>query len=325
MLGIMSDTRFTADAPPARLYRTALVSFLLGLVSLVLLPLGVVALVLGLRGLRAVNSSDGRLRGARLAVAGMVLGGLATLLLLVWFTVNRIGWLRQRSALATCTNNLRVIGLSLNKYAEQHKRFPSGTPGPRELPPEQRRSWMADVLPFMAEGRRIHVDFQAISDEIDRDRAWDDPANQKVANTTVRAFVCPDLPNYDPRTRPGLTTYVGVAGVGADAARLDRGDPLAGMFGYGRGVRQAEVTRGISETMMVVETAHENGRWLAGGFPTVRGFDPRVEHYIGPDRPFGGLHPDVMNVLMVDGSVRSVNENVAPEVLRSQATIHAER
>src|SRR5262249_51464812 len=92
-------------APPARLHPAALLSFLLGLASfgLCLLGLsGVPALVVGLRGLRAVNAGEGRWRGARLAVAGMVLGGLGTLV-----TAGGIGALvllhwQRNSARVTC-------------------------------------------------------------------------------------------------------------------------------------------------------------------------------------------------------------------------------
>ena len=41
-------------------------------------PIVLASFVLGLSALRAVNSSDGRLRGRRLALAGLLLGGVGT-------------------------------------------------------------------------------------------------------------------------------------------------------------------------------------------------------------------------------------------------------
>jgi prepilin-type processing-associated H-X9-DG protein len=183
---------------------------------------------------------------------------------------------------------------------------------------------MADVLPLMAEGQQVNKAYQNLAGRIDATKAWDDPANDAVVNTPVRAFLCPGHPDFDPHHAPGLTHYVGMAGVGNKAAYLDRRDPKAGMFGHGRGVRPKEITRGTSNTMLVVETASENGPWLAGDFPTVRGLDPKVEHYLGPGRPFGGLHRGITNVLWVDGSVRPVNDNVPADLLRQQATIRQE-
>ncbi len=324
----MSESAFSSGAPRARLHPAALVGFLLGLVSLGLWPLGVPAVVVSLRGLRAVNTAAAGLRGARLAVAGLVLGGLSTLALLFWVGWQWLDQLNTAAARATCANNLRVIGVALNKYADAHKEFPPATRTPPDLPPERRISWLADALPLMAEGRPINANYQALEADIDRTRAWDDPANAPVVNRNVRAFLCPGHPDFDPNRPPGLTHYVGVAGIGPRAAYLDRRDPRAGMFGHGRGVRQREITRGISQTMMVLETAHDNGPWLAGGFPTVRGLGPDVQDYIGPGRPFGGLHRDrqreVMNVLWADGSVRVVSENIDAELFRRQATIRAE-
>ena len=317
------------STPPSasRLHPAALASFLLGLASfgLCLLGLsGLPALVLGLRGLRGVNASDGRLRGVRLAVAGMVLGGLGTLITMVGVgAIIALHWQRT-SIRATCTNNLRQMGVALNKYAEAHGSFPSATQTPPGLAPERRISWLADVLPLLAEGRAVNKAYQGLAGRIDRSRAWDAPTNEPVVNTSVRAFLCPGEPGFDPAQQPGLTSYVGVAGVGVRAAYLDRADPQAGMFGHGRGVRPKEITAGLGYTLMVLETADENGPWLAGDFPTVRGLRPKVERYVGPGRPFGGLHTGLMNVLWVDGSVRPVSEKVPGDLLRRQATIRRE-
>ena len=60
---------------------TVLAGFLLGLASLYFWALtGVPALILSFVGLRAVNMSDGKLSGARLAVAGLVMGGVGNML-----------------------------------------------------------------------------------------------------------------------------------------------------------------------------------------------------------------------------------------------------
>lgn len=74
--------------------------------------------------------------------------------------------------------------------------------------------------------------------------------------------------------------------------------------------------------MTVVETTQDNGPWLAGGPPTVRGLDPSVESYIGYGRPFGGLHRDGLNVLWADGSVRIVSNGVASPEFRAMARIN---
>ena len=85
--------------------------------------------------------------------------------------------------------------------------------------------------------------------------------------------------------------------MGRDAAELPRGDPLAGIFGYDRIVRREDLTAGATQTLLATETARDNGPWTAGGSPTVRGLDPTDAPYIGPGRPFGGMHPHGLNIL----------------------------
>jgi prepilin-type processing-associated H-X9-DG protein len=295
-------------------------SFGLGLLALA----GAPALLLGLKGLRAVNAGEGRLRGARLAIAGMVLGGLATLITLVGIGALVVVRVQYASMRMTCTNNLRQMGIALTKYGQVQESFPAAASGAAGLDPRRGISWMASVLPLLAEGHSVNQAYQKLAGQIDPTSPWDDPANKTALNTPVRAFLCPGHSDFDPNRPPGLTHYVGMAGVGANAIDLPRTDPKAGMFGFDRGVKQVEITRGLTYTLMVLETAHDNGPWLAPGFPTVRGLAPDVEHYVGEGRPFGGLHTRIMNVLWVDGSVRPVNEDVPGELLRRQATIRSE-
>jgi hypothetical protein len=313
----MSDT-----IPVRRTHHAALASFLLGLASLGLgLLTGVPAVWLGLRGLRAVNSSDGQLRGARLAITGMILGALGTTVSLLGFGAIVAVQLRQNSNRVECANHLRAIGVALNKYADVQKRFPPATRDPRRLPPDRRLSWLADIVPLLGEGTAQAGRYQELVKNIDHTAGWAEPSNAAALATPVRLFLCPGQPHYEPHRPPGLTHYVGIAGIDPDAANLPRDDMRAGMFGNDRGVRRREVERGISHTMMVVETAADNGPWLAGGYPTLRGLAPDEEHYLGWGRPFGGMHPRVTNVLWVDGAVRPVADNTLGEVFRAQATL----
>ena len=55
------------------------------------------------------------------------------------------------------------------------------------------------------------------------------------------------------------------------------------MFGHGAGVKPEQTDEaGTSHIFLVLETTAENGPWLAGGVPTVRGLAPGVKHYSGP-------------------------------------------
>ena len=304
-----------------RTHPDAWLSFLLGVSSLalgLLVLTGLPALLIGLRGLREINRSDGALRGARLAVAGMILGGVGTLTTVLGVAAIVILNVTATSRRVECVNNLRQIGIALNKCADAQDFYPAATVPSKFLPPDRRLSWLADALPLLGEeGTPASERYMQLASELARDRAWDDPANAKLARMRFRVFVCPARPDGP----PGTTHYVGIAGLGLDAADLKREDARAGMFGHDRGVRRDEVTAGISFTMMVIETGEGNGSWLEGGPSTVRGVDPRREQYLGPERPFGGLHLGNTNVLWVDGSVRPMTDTTPGGIFRAHATI----
>src|SRR6185312_14532030 len=117
------------------------------------------------------------------------------------------------------------------------------------------------------------------------------------------------------------TAYVGITGLGKDAASLPKGDPKAGVFGHGRVTRLADITDGASMTMAVAETSELLGAWTSGGPATVRGLDPSRLPYIGKGRPFGGNHPNRAMVLFADGSVREIRDTISPRVFEAISTI----
>lgn len=316
-----------ATPPPRRWEPSAILSLILGIssVALCLLALtGIPAMMFGVRGLRQVNAGEGRRRGRRLAIAGLALGAAGTAVTVLGIAAILVVQLQTTRYRVECVDRLRQIGVALNKYADTHGNFPPATHLPAALPPERRLSWLVDVLPLLAEGAAVNANYQDLARQIDRTHGWDDPANQPAAARVVRMFLCPAHPDNVRLRPPGRTDYVGMAGIGPDAAALPRRDPRAGLFGHDHGVRRDEVAAGISTTMMVLETARENGPWLAGGFPTVRDVEPGSEPYSGWGRPFGGLHPGVVNILWIDGSVRPFADATATDVFRRAATLAAE-
>src|SRR5439155_15062261 len=121
---------------------------------------------------------------------------------------------------------------------------------------------------------------------------------------------CPADAHRSTSALPYKTNFVGIAGIGKDAALLPITDKRAGVFGYDRFTRTADIRDGTSVTMMVAETALDTGPWLAGGPPSVRGLNPNVLPYIGKNRQFGGLHHGCVMVLFADGSVRFLKEGI---------------
>ncbi len=240
--------------------------------------------------------------------------------------------MRRAAARSQCANNLRTIGLGLHgaeeasakNTGENGPRFPAGTIGNASLGAAKRLSWLVAVLP--------HIEQENLYARFELGAAWDSPANLSHSQSEVPVYRCPDWQGEYPQATAFHTPFVGIAGIGKDAAALPPGGPRIGMFGYDRAVRRDDVKDGISMTLMVLESSRDNGPWAQGGSSTIRGLVPAEQPYLGVGRAFGGTHFAEnslfgkgrslgCNGLMVDGSVRFLSENTAPSVLEALATI----
>jgi hypothetical protein len=234
---------------------------------------------------------------------------------------------REAATRTQCTNNLRQIGLALQNYQETYKRFPSGTMSPRDLPAEKRLSWLLAIHAFL--------ESSPLYKETDKAKAWDSPENHHSAHATVGCYLCPANPVLSAPRGESLTHYVGIAGVGKDAAVLPRGHARDGLFKYqpdkivaeppdstwGLGIRPKDIKDDPATTLAVIETNHDNGPWLAGGRPTVRGLDAQGLPYLGQDAQFGSYHRHGSHAVFADASVRFLPDSLDAQVLEAMATI----
>ena len=160
--------------------------------------------------------------------------------------------------------------------------------------------------------------------QLDKDKAWDEGPNLPLATKRIGGFLClSDRSELTPGT-PAPTSYVGMAGVGPDAALLTVADPHAGIFGYDRRVTRDDLGSGRSQTILALETTQNNGPWMAGGPATVRPLLSSEEPQLGHGRPFGGLHANGLNILYADGEVEFVRNTIRADLLERQVRIHRE-
>jgi len=193
----------------------------------------------------------------------------------------------------------------------------------RNWPPHARVSWMAGLLPYLG-----HDD---IYRSIERDKSWREDRNLKAGSHLIPAFLDPRYPDRSWYAQPdslgnrvlGSTHYVGVAGIGVDAGDYKADDPSVakklGVFGYDRTTKVSDVTDGLANTIYMMEVPPKYQRpWIAGGGATVMGV-PETKSV----KPFVHTHQGRRGVivLMLDGSVRFIADNVSDEVFKSLCTI----
>lgn len=207
-------------------------------------------------------------------------------------------------------NNLKQFGLALHNYHDSYGAFPEGTVANPELKVEQRLSFVVELLPFL--------DGQTGS-RIDRKEAWDAPVNRQFTQSVLNVMQQASQPG---NTSSGLPAahYVGISGWGPDSAKLPIEHDRAGIFGYDRKTRIAQITDGTSNTLMMSEVMGGFGPWAQGGPSTIRGFE-KMPYVNGPDG-IGSNSREGFQGLMADGSVRLLSPKTDPELLRRLAAMH---
>ncbi len=222
-------------------------------------------------------------------------------------------WLAAARAIDENRHRGLLSGLLAYVKTENPPLFPQGAAvgDSLMLAPQTRLSWIAELLPYLG-----HEDWH-VKAAYNWNSAQNNPFTQKPLPEVVNPVFGPDKSSGYP-----VTHYVGVAGVGRDAAQLPAGDPRAGVFGYGRQTRQQDLDRGGAHTIAVLGVQGQCGPWAQGGPATVRALTQRP-YCNGPDG-FGSGQPDGMLAGMADGSVRFLSKDIDPHVMEQLAEVHGE-
>ncbi|MBA4189338.1 MAG: hypothetical protein C0467_15180 [Planctomycetaceae bacterium] len=266
--------------------------------------------------------------------------GLVLAFAVVGLAVTALQRARLNAQVEESRNNLRQIALFAAHNADPNAPLGTLTKGateklPREIPaativlqgvpPDDRLSWVVAILPAL--DQRKHRSDIFLS-QLKLDQPWSAAPNQEVAIARLTVLLCPGRAPSTPTGFPAPTCYVGIAGVGADAATLALVPGLptpgrAGPFRYDAPTPFDRITDGLSQSLLFGETADSPGSWLRGGFSTTRGFDtaPGAKPYLGGGGQFGGYFPNSTNFAICDGSVRTFTQRVTPDVLLKLATI----
>ncbi len=189
-------------------------------------------------------------------------------------------------------------------------------------PPDQRVSWMCDLLPFLG--------YDGLSRRIRREEPWNDERNLQAGSAWISEFLNPEYPQESWRAHVpslkgrdlGATHFVGLTGVGMDAGDYPDTPEYAkklGLFGWNRQTKLADVSDGLSNTIYMIQVPPNMPRpWLRGGGATAQGVPTT-----GSIKPFVTQMKDGRRgtyVLMADGSVRFLKEGIADPVFQALVT-----
>ncbi|HQR09080.1 MAG TPA: DUF1559 domain-containing protein [Gemmatales bacterium] len=253
------------------------------------------------------------------------------------------GWMQQiRGSQEMASGKFRLgdLSASLEYYKNDLVRnnrpivFPQGAyprafdaeRGSRPYPASERVSFLRELLPYLGDER-----YFGMQKDIDPEQSWRSTSNLNYARILIPHFLNPAVgPNYSYVKVRGVdapvatTHFVGMAGVGPDAAYLPKSDPRAGIFGYDRQTSPDDVKDGLSNTIYMIEADKTLlGPWLQGGGSTVRGTSMAgndVGRRGGFSSPNFGGKAGVW-VLMADGSARFLTKDISPEIFKALCTM----
>jgi prepilin-type N-terminal cleavage/methylation domain-containing protein/prepilin-type processing-associated H-X9-DG protein len=178
---------------------------------------------------------------------------IAIIAVLIGLLLPAVQKVRDAAARMNCQNNLKQVGLALHNHESAVGTFPSSIrpAGPTTLP---RVSWTIPALPY--------VEQDNLRKNYDVFQTWGAAANLPITSQRVKIFQCPATPSPerldgDPQTNAwnivAVTDYAAVTGVAAYANAPNAGQP--GIMQKNYTIRIAGVTDGLSNTLLVVESA----------------------------------------------------------------------
>jgi hypothetical protein len=220
-----------------------------------------------------------------------VLAIIAPILVLIALIIPAVLDARIAARKTTSKNKLRMFGIGFHNRYDIYKAFPPGA-----LMGEDENAlhgWCTLIMPFIGGGLN-HPIYR-----VNSERPWDDAENEYHFRMSPWLWKMPGVSEICTVNGYGVTHYVGNPNL------LHRGSH----------VKLKEMTSGTSNTWMVGESA---GNYQPWGYPfNWRPLGTQLNNgAAGYGRPSG----DGVHLMMADGSVRFLGNDVDPEYLKTLAS-----
>jgi prepilin-type processing-associated H-X9-DG protein len=193
---------------------------------------------------------------------------------------------------AACSNNLKQIGLAIHSYYEKYGHFPPAYTVDKDGKPMH--SWRVLILPFM--------EYRSLYNQFKMDEPWNSPHNLALSDQIPPQYRCPN------NTSPSKSASSYAMLVGPHAISTGQA-----------GRTKAEITDGLANTIMIVETAGSNINWLEP-----RDLDVEIMSFDLAENASTELnsdHPEMVNVLFCDGHVQSLSKESDPDTVKAMTTV----
>jgi prepilin-type N-terminal cleavage/methylation domain-containing protein len=252
---------------------------------------------------------------------------IAIIAILIGLLLPAVQKVREAAARSTCQNNLKQIGIAFHHHHNEHQYFPTGgwdwtTPptyvnGAPAVGADQQAGWGFQILPFL-----------------EQTNAWNGGVVIAIG-APIKTFFCPA------RRAPQTITFSDPGYLGPNPAVHALCDYAASNLDNTGVVRQytpttfADIRDGASNTLLVgdkrmnlallgQEQPDDNEGYTSGwNEDTMRltSLRPQPDFIGDPSlhggKLFGSSHVGALNVVLADGSVRTVSYTVSPATFKA--------
>jgi prepilin-type N-terminal cleavage/methylation domain-containing protein len=273
---------------------------------------------------------------------------IAIIAILIGLLLPAVQMVREAAARTRCLNNMKQVGLAEHGFVDAHQFFPPAavTQAMKNLgiPADVQHGHFVFVLPYLEQ--------QSLYSEYQFQYSWNDPHNATAVGTQLAILQCPSAPQSN-RTyiSNGVTIaaidYGPVTSVNSNLATQGL---IQSVTNYDCVMRAntsrtpAEITDGLSNTLLIAECAARPELWQAGmlvpgstvsgGGWADRNNDYQIDGYTtdglstpGPcavnctnNNEIYGFHKTGAMVVLADGTAKLLSPNVSMRIVAALTT-----
>jgi prepilin-type N-terminal cleavage/methylation domain-containing protein/prepilin-type processing-associated H-X9-DG protein len=235
---------------------------------------------------------------------------------------------REAARRTSCVNNEVQVALAIHNYEFHFETLPPGVTNPtgpiRSEPEGNHVGWIVRILPYMEE--------QNLWKHFDASLGAYAPANAQVRAAEIPTIECPSEGSefFNESHTIAQSSYVGCHN--DVEAPIDKDNH--GLLFLNSKIRYSDIEDGSSKTILLSEARLSPGGlgWVSGTRATLRntgtkpnsGPDPEAAADVPKEKPtnslavggFSSRHPGIINVAFADGSIRAINDDIDPALLR---------
>lgn len=235
-----------------------------------------------------LQPTSNRLTPALKFLALLAICGLVVAMLLPTVRSSREAALRN-----SCFNNLKLIGIALQNYADVHGHYPPAYT--TDAAGNRLHSWRTLVLPFYGSS--------PLYQSIDLTKPWDDPANAEAASTVLEHYQCPSIAVGD--SNSPLTTYLAVVTPESAIRAANSRTP-------------EELEKVAADALLIIDAPKEHAvHWMSPEDAD----ETALSEMLKSDKTQSQHSGNILLGLFADGHVAAISKEPKPDALRAMTTV----